>query len=110
MFDAVKVPAGVHGVLVGKDNKKHVVSLAGPIWELLTQNGLDIPSAKCQGPEQEIKFLRIWWVAGAVALPADTLEEGASLQEQKGAEKITVDLGILEEVYSQILCNCSSFV
>ncbi|NXX72937.1 POL3 protein, partial [Spizella passerina] len=81
LLDTIKVPEGIviyqyiDDILVGGDNKDQVGSVAKAIWELLTQNGLDIPSAKCQGPGQEIKFLGAWWVAGAVAVPADTLEE-----------------------------------
>ena len=47
--------------------------MAETIWNLLVKNGLDIPSSKCQGPGQEIKFLGAWWIAGAVAVPDDTL-------------------------------------
>ncbi|NXV53434.1 TF29 protein, partial [Uria aalge] len=55
------------------DNKEQLGQVAEAICNLLTKNGLDIPPSKCQGPRQEVKFPGAWWIAGAVAVPDDTL-------------------------------------
>ena len=79
LLDMVEVPSGVHiyqyidDILVGGNTKEQVGQVAEIIWDLLTKNGFDIPPSKCQGPGQEIKFLEAWWVAGAIAVPDDTL-------------------------------------
>ncbi|GAB0208422.1 pol-like protein ENS-3 [Grus japonensis] len=79
LLDTVEVPSDIRiyqyrdDILVGGDNKEQVGQVAKVIWDSLTKNGLDIPPSKCQGPGQEIKFLGAWWIAGAVAVPDDTL-------------------------------------
>ncbi|GAB0203336.1 hypothetical protein GRJ2_002799200 [Grus japonensis] len=79
LLDTVEVPSDIRiyqyrdDILVGGDNKEQVGQVAKVIWDLLTKNRLDISPSKCQGPGQEIKFLGAWWIAGAVAVPDDTL-------------------------------------
>ncbi|NXJ44450.1 POL3 protein, partial [Ciconia maguari] len=79
LLDTVGVPPGVHiyqyvdDILVSGDSKDKVGQVAGAIWNLLTKNGLDIPPSKCQGPGQEDKFLGANWIAGATAVPDNTL-------------------------------------
>ncbi|KAK4808438.1 hypothetical protein QYF61_004891 [Mycteria americana] len=79
LLNIVEVPSGVciyqyiDNILVGGDNKYQVGQGAKAIWNLLTKNGLDIPLSKCQGHRQEAKFLGAWWIAGAIAVPNDTL-------------------------------------
>lgn len=51
------------------DSKEEVGQVAEAIRNLLVNNGLDVPSSKCQGLGQEFKFLGAWWVSGAVVVP-----------------------------------------
>lgn len=79
LLSPVEVSADVHiyecidDILMDGDNKEQEGQGAAAIWNLLNKNGLNIPPSNCQGSRQEVKFLGVWWIAGAVAVPHDTL-------------------------------------
>ena len=98
----MEVPLGVHmyqyidDILVGGDNKEQVGQGADAIRNLLVKNGLDVPSSKCQGPGQEITFLGAWWIAGAVAVRADTrsaIEKGQTAGNKTELQQLLGTLG-----------------
>ncbi|KFO91729.1 hypothetical protein N320_00818, partial [Buceros rhinoceros silvestris] len=102
LLDTVKVPTGVciyqyiDDILVGRDDKEQVRLAADAIWKSLTEAGLDVPVSKCQGPGQEVKFLGMWWIAGAIAVPQDTLpaiEEGQAPRDKTELQQLPGTLG-----------------
>lgn len=63
----------IDDILEGRGNKEQVGQVAKTIWNLLTENGLDILPSKCQGPGQDIKFLGAWWIVESITIPDDVL-------------------------------------
>ncbi|NXD88833.1 TF28 protein, partial [Halcyon senegalensis] len=77
----VKIPAGVSRYqctadsLMGGERQEAGREASSQVCDTLTSLGLELPPAKWQGPRQEVKFGGVWWLGGAVAIPADIQEK-----------------------------------
>jgi len=61
--------------LIGGEQFDAVKQAMEDVTLRLTALSLEIPPSKCQGPTRELKFLRVWWIKGALSIPRDTLEK-----------------------------------
>ncbi|NXO54347.1 POL5 protein, partial [Aramus guarauna] len=85
----------IDDILIGGENSEEVRHTMENVREKLTALGLDITPSKCQGPSQEVKFLGVWWIKGAVSIPPDTLEEIEQGQNPSNKKELQRVLGTL---------------
>jgi len=65
----------IDDILIGGKDQESVKDTMEIIRITLLKLGLEIPDSKCQGPAREVKFLGVWWIKGAAAIPQDTLKK-----------------------------------
>lgn len=58
---------------MGGEEEKAVRITVQDIQNKLNEEGIEVPSAKCQGPSKEVKFLGTWWIAGQAVIPNETI-------------------------------------
>lgn len=85
----------IDDILIGEDNREQVRLVAETVRKLLIKAGLGVPASKCQGPGQEIKFLGTWWIAGAIAVPEDTMSNTKKGQTPRNKTELQQLLGTL---------------
>lgn len=73
-----------------------VRTIAQDIWNKLNDEGIEVLSAKCQGPSKEVKFLGAWWISGQTVNPEKTitkLDAKPTPNTKKELQKIMGTLG-----------------
>ncbi|NXH81120.1 POL5 protein, partial [Edolisoma coerulescens] len=79
ILQEIKIQEGVQlyqyidDVLVGGKEESTVRLTAQDIWNKVSEEGIEVPSAKCQGPSKEVKFLGTWWVTGQAVIPDEII-------------------------------------
>ncbi|NWV94951.1 POLY protein, partial [Machaerirhynchus nigripectus] len=61
------------GVLVRGEEESAVRITTQDIWNTLNEEGVEVPSAECQGPSKEVALLGTRRVAGQTAIPDETI-------------------------------------
>ncbi|NXM33553.1 TF26 protein, partial [Oxyruncus cristatus] len=85
----------IDDILIGGNDQESVKSTMKTIQEALTELGLEVPEAKCQGLAQEIRFLGVWWIKGAASVPPDTLDKTEHGQNPSSVKELQEILGTL---------------
>ncbi|GAB0209671.1 pol-like protein ENS-3 [Grus japonensis] len=85
----------IDDILIGGETSEEVRHTMEGVREKLIILGLDIPSSKCQGPAQEVKFLGVWWIKGAASIPPDALEKIEHGQNPSSIKELQQVLGSL---------------
>ncbi|KFR00517.1 hypothetical protein N306_11885, partial [Opisthocomus hoazin] len=85
----------IDDLLIGGEQFDTVKQAMDAVTLQLTTLGLEIPPSKCQGPSQEVKFLGVWWIKGALSIPPDTLQKIEPGQDPSNVKELQQVLGTL---------------
>ncbi|NXS64171.1 TF29 protein, partial [Brachypteracias leptosomus] len=85
----------IDDILIGGNNQESVKDTMEKIRGTLIELGLEVPDSKCQGPDQGVKFLGVWWINGAASSPQDTLEKIEQGQNPFNVKELQQILGAL---------------
>lgn len=59
VVDEVNMYQYIDDILIGGDDEEAVREVSRQVWDTLTSLELEITPAKCQAPNQEVKFLGV---------------------------------------------------
>ncbi|KAF1463968.1 Transposon Tf2-9 polyprotein, partial [Spheniscus demersus] len=85
----------MHDILTGGTSPEKVGEAVAAVWQALNKAEIEIPPRKCQEPSKEVKFLRIWCIAGSAVIPPCTLRKIKELQMPQSRKELQLLMGTL---------------
>ena len=75
-------------ILIGRPSPEKVGEVAAAVRQALDKAEIENPPGKSQEPSKEVKFLRIWWIAGSAVFPPDTFRKIKELQMPQSRKEL----------------------